>query len=138
MVRFVSPKYPKLEVEYRKPVQQMATGLNGQIQTIESPGEYINFQNHVFETNDPDKINFIRNHPAFTGVNAVQSIFETPTPTAEDLQLQQLLQQYGSAQILSVLQNQMAAAAQQGVVYQQQPTTNDPLSHTVQQQQRAS
>jgi len=93
---FVCNKYPEYQLVYQKPTERWMP--NGSI-FVEQPEQILKFAHCRLDLDterDADKIEFLRNHPDFTGNAFTRKIIEEmPQPTAKQIWANQVVQNLG-------------------------------------------
>jgi len=117
-VKFICNDWKDLRVLYKRAMPKFYIDEFGrQVVAPPDPDEYIQFNNSVFETSDPEKINFLRNHGHYTGLTDKKVITEAPPADPYMEQLKGLMMTHGAKGILDAI------------------TTANPVANTVQAQQ---
>lgn len=131
-VTFTCAKWPNLTMVF-KASQQIAAIEDGKQIIHHTPPSTLQFKNGLYATSNADEIDFIRNHPNYTGFNpqnggpAQQVIKEMPVADPNQVRLWQMLNQVGAAAIVDSVEKQYGI--QPGVQVQ------DPVLATVQAQE---
>lgn len=123
-VKFIAKEIAELKIVYKRDQHGWTVDDDGRQIVVTIPAEYIEFKGHVFETEDADKIAFIRNHAMFNGVSDVKRVEEVKPPDPQQQRLMEYLKQYGYGALVQAAEKQFGQSP--GV-----PVT-DPVAHTLQ------
>lgn len=110
-VRFINKKYTDQTLIFREEVPALYDPSGTRQISQRKPPKLIKFEKNVYETSDPEEIEFIRNHPHFTGFNAdtgtpeKQCIIETQPPSVLNAAIANLAKTMGEENLLKALES---------------------------------
>lgn len=108
-VRFISTKFKTYTLIMREETPILFDPTGTRVIRERMPAKHIVFKNNVFETSDPEEIEFIRNHPNFVGydknagVDAFKCISEAAPPNKVQQQLLKAVGELGEEAVLAAL-----------------------------------
>ncbi len=147
-VKFICNKYKELTMVYKPEQSAQTFDSEGRQMFVKVPGKNIKFSGSIYETTDAEEIEFIRNHPHFTGKEDKKVIVEALPPDPYQQAIFEAIKQHGyqavamaitgkqQTQELKPQQNPVAATLQHSQQqyqpnYQQQNVVPMPQSQPV-------